>query len=110
MSVIDFASGKTLAEIPVGIEPEGMAFSPDGKLAVATSESTSMAHVIDTSTYKLIANVLVDTRPRAALFEDSGKRFWVTSEVGGTLSVIDAATFTSRQEASASRSPACAPS
>ena len=71
-----------------------MAFSPDGKLAVATSELTSMAHVIDTSTYKLIANVLVDTRPRAALFEDSGKRFWVTSEVGGTLSVIDAATYT----------------
>ena len=77
----------------MGIEPEGIAFSPDGRLAVATSESTSMAHVIDTATYKLIANVLVDTRPRAAAFERAGKRFWVSSEVGGTIAVIDAAAF-----------------
>ena len=40
-----------------------MTVSADGKLTVATSESTSMAHVIDNATNKLIANVLVDSRP-----------------------------------------------
>ena len=51
---------RLLAEVPVGVEPEGMTVSPDGKYTVATSESTSMAHVIDNATRKLIANVLVD--------------------------------------------------
>ena len=34
---------RSSAEIQVGVEPEGMAASPDGKLVVNTSETTSMA-------------------------------------------------------------------
>jgi len=33
-----------LAEVPVGVEPEGMAVSPDGRFVVNTSETTNMAH------------------------------------------------------------------
>ena len=62
------------------------------KYTVATSESTSMAHVIDNATEKLVANVLVDTRPREAKFTPDGKQVWVSSEVGGTVSVIDTTT------------------
>ena len=58
---MDIKSGDVLAEVPVGVEPEGMGVSPDDKFTVATSESTSMAHVIDNATKKLIANVLVDS-------------------------------------------------
>ena len=47
---MDIKSGDILAEVPVGVEPEGMGVSPDGKFTVATSESTSMAHVIDNAT------------------------------------------------------------
>ena len=78
----------------VGVEPEGMAVSPDSKLVVATSESTSMAHFIDADSLEVVANVLVDTRPRHAEFEQDGKRVWVTSEIGGTVSVLDSATKT----------------
>jgi PQQ-dependent catabolism-associated beta-propeller protein len=70
-----------------------MTVSPDGKYTVATSESTSMAHVIDNSTHKLIANVLVDSRPREAKFTADGKELWVSSEVGGTIAVIDPKTW-----------------
>ena len=90
VTVMDTKSGEVKAEIPVGVEPEGMGVSPDSKFTVATSESTSMAHVIDNATEKLIANVLVDTRPREAKFTPDGKEVWVSSEVGGTVSVIDA--------------------
>ncbi len=75
------------------VEPEGMGVSPDSKFTVATSESTSMAHVIDNATQKLVANVLVDTRPREAKFTPDGKQAWVSSEVGGTISVIDTGTW-----------------
>ena len=50
VTIMDIKSGDVLAEVPVGVEPEGMTVSPDGKYTVATSESTSMAHVIDNAT------------------------------------------------------------
>ncbi len=43
-----------VTEIPVGVEPEGMGISPDGKTMVNTSETTNMAHFIDTSTHEII--------------------------------------------------------
>ena len=70
-----------------------MGVSPDSKVTVATSETTSMAHFIDNSTLELLANVLVDTRPREAKFAADGKTVWVSAEIGGTLSIIDAKTF-----------------
>ena len=53
----------------VGVEPEGMGISPDGKILVNTSETTNMAHFIDTATHQIVANVLVDARPRFAEFK-----------------------------------------
>jgi len=69
-----------------------MAVSPDGRLVVCTSETTSMVHVIDAASLDLIDNVLVDTRPRATQFSPDGKTIWVTSELRGTATVLDAAT------------------
>ena len=69
-----------------------MAVSPDGKLLVNTSETTSMAHFIDTTTREIVGNVLVGARPRVAKFTADGREVWVSAEVGGSVTVIDAAT------------------
>ena len=69
-----------VTEIQVGVEPEGMGVSPDGKTLVNTSETTSMAHFIDTATHEVIANVLVKSRPRVARFAADGKQVWVSSK------------------------------
>ncbi len=90
--MLDVEKNLVLAEVPVGVEPEGMGLSPDGKVLVNTSETTNMAHFIDTTTHKIIDNVLVDARPRFAEFSKDGKSLWVSAEVGGTVSVIDPAT------------------
>ncbi len=78
-----------IAEVPVGVEPEGMGISPDGKIVVNTSETTNMAHFINTETYEIDTNVLVDQRPRFAQFTSDGKLLYVSAEIGGTVSVID---------------------
>jgi PQQ-dependent catabolism-associated beta-propeller protein len=91
VTIIDIEKNKVLAEVPVGVEPEGMGLSPDGKVLVNTSETTNMAHFIDTKTFQVIDNVLVDARPRFAEFTSDGKYLWVSAEVGGTVSVIDVA-------------------
>ena len=90
ISVVDITARKIVKEVPVGVEPEGVGVSPDGKKVVATSETTNMAHFIDTESYEVIHNVLVGTRPRFAEFTHDGKQVWVSSELGGTVSVIDA--------------------
>jgi PQQ-dependent catabolism-associated beta-propeller protein len=90
--VIDVAARKAVAKIPVGVEPEGIAISPDGKTVICTSETTSMAHFIDTTDRKVVANVLVGSRPRSAAFKPDGSELWITSEVGGGLSIVDPAT------------------
>ena len=89
VTIMDIKSGEVLGEVPVGVEPEGMTVSADDRYTVATSESTSMAHIIDNATMKLVGNILVDSRPREAKFSPDGKELWVSSEIGGTISVID---------------------
>ena len=74
VTVLRLRQRQDLAEIPVGVEPEGMSVSPDDRITVATSEPTSMAHIIDNATLKVVANVLVDTRPRVATSRHDGKQ------------------------------------
>ncbi|MEM8579538.1 MAG: PQQ-dependent catabolism-associated beta-propeller protein, partial [Pseudomonadota bacterium] len=93
-TVVDTETRKVVAQIDVGIEPEGMAVSPDGKIAITTSETTNMAHWIDTDSQSLFANTLVDSRPRHAEFIKDGSELWVSAEIGGTISVFDVATQT----------------
>lgn len=90
--MLDVANGDAIAEIDVGIEPEGMAVSPDGTIAVVTSETTNMVHWINTDEQQIFHNTLVAQRPRHAEFSESGDRLWVSSEIGGTIAVIDTAT------------------
>jgi PQQ-dependent catabolism-associated beta-propeller protein len=89
VTVIDVPTRKVIAQIPTGVEPEGLAVSPDGQTIVNTSETTNMAHFIDYATRKVVANVLVDARPRVPRFKHDGSELWVSSELGGTVSVID---------------------
>jgi YVTN family beta-propeller protein len=53
VTLIDVKKKEMIGDIPVGVEPEGMAISPDGKLLVNTSETTNMAHLIDTQTKEM---------------------------------------------------------
>jgi PQQ-dependent catabolism-associated beta-propeller protein len=91
-TVLDPASGRILAEIPVGIEPEGVGVSPDGKRVMVTSESTSMVHVIAVPEHRVVANVLVGARPREVTFTADGRWAFVTSELGGEVARLDVAT------------------
>ena len=92
VTVIDIASKARCGEIPVGVEPEGMGVSHDGKWIVNTSETTNMAHFINADTLEITDNVLVDQRPRFAELTSDDAEIWVSAEIGGTVSVIDNAT------------------
>ena len=92
VTVIDVEKRIALAQISVGVEPEGLVVSPDSKTLVCTSETTSMAHFIDAKSHEVVANTLLGSRPRFSAYKSDGSELWVTSEVGGELSIIDPAT------------------
>ena len=109
VTIMDIKSGEVLAEIPVGVEPEGMSVSPDGNTPSPPRRARAWRMSSTTLKLKLIANVLVDSRPREAKFTHDGKELWVSSEVGGTVAVIDPATWKVTRR-SPSRCRACGPS
>ena len=89
-TAIDLEERKVVAEVPVGVEPEGVGVSPDGKTLIVTSETSNMAHFIDTDSYRDRRQRAGRHRgPRFAEFTADGSQLWVTSEVAGTVSVID---------------------
>jgi len=87
--VIDLQKKQAIQQVAVGVEPEGIAVSPDNQWIVSASETTNMVHWIDAKTHVIKANTLVDPRPRALTFTADGRQLWVTSEIDGTLMVID---------------------
>ncbi len=93
-TVIDVASGSIRAVIEdVGIEPEGVTFTPDGKRVFVTAEGTNTVVVIDPWAGTILADILVGNRPRRGAFTPDGLEYWVTNELGGTISIIDTRTL-----------------
>ncbi len=93
-TVIDIATGSIRTVIEdVGIEPEGVTFTPDGKRVFVTAEATNTVVVIDPWTGTILADILVGNRPRRGVFTPDGSEYWVTNELGGTISIIDTATL-----------------
>ena len=93
ITVWDINTRKVIVQMPTGVEPEGMAVSPDGQLVVNTTETTNMAQFFSYETGKNLANVLVPPRPRWAAFANDGSEVWISSELGGAVTVVDTKTF-----------------
>jgi len=89
-TVTEIAKNKVIASLIVGIEPEGVALSPNGRWVYVTAETSNTVSVIDTRSLEVVSTFLVDPRPRVATFSPDGKRAYVTAEIGGTLAVVDA--------------------
>ena len=92
-SAFDPRTGEQVMEVGVGLEPEGVAISPDGRHVIITSESTNMLHVIQVPEHIIVANILVGARPRAATFTSDSKIAYSTSEISGEVKKVDMTTF-----------------
>ena len=84
-SVVDIASGKLVASIPVGLEPEGVAVAPNGRWVFVTNESDHAVSVIDTRTLKVVKSVPVGQRPRDIAFAPDSSVAYVTGELDASL-------------------------
>ncbi|MGH8228970.1 MAG: beta-propeller fold lactonase family protein [Steroidobacteraceae bacterium] len=91
--VMDVASGKALAKIPVGDDPEGVRISPNGRYVYVSSEADNRITVIDTRTKKVVKTFPVGQRPRSIAFSPSGARAYVPGEADASVTIVNARTM-----------------
>ena len=109
VSVLDAASFKKIAAVPVGREPHNVQISPDGKLAWVTNngeqampgmgkgghaamKSGGEVWVIDTESHAVVAKIQVGKHPAHVVLTPDGRFAYVTNAGEDTVSVVDTGT------------------
>ena len=109
--VVDVASRRKVAEIPVGGHPMNVTFSPDGRRVFVSNRLDDSVSVIDPAARKTVATVPVGDEPHGLMTDRSGKTLYVLNTSSDDISVIDTASWAEVKRLAASRSPwAMAPS
>ena len=78
-SVYELESGRLIAKLPTGLEPDGIAITGDGKLIFVASENAGLVHVFDGATYQPLDVIRTNLRPRRIAL--SNNELWVSSEM-----------------------------
>ncbi len=89
-SVYELESGRLIAKLPTGLEPDGIAITGDGKLIFVASENAGLVHVFDGVTYQPLDVIRTNLRPRRIAL--SNNELWVSSEMGSRVEIFDAKT------------------
>ena len=98
VSIIDIASFQSVAEIPVGKHPGGIAISPDGTQAVVANANSDSVSIIDSGTLTVTATLPVPAFPAGAAgssptdvaFSKDGLRLYVTLAGANAVAAFDA--------------------
>ena len=89
--VLDAASGKVFATIPVGHVPRGIAVSQDGKRLYVTNAWSDTVSVIDTASRQVIQTLPTGFEPSGVVVDHAGTTLYVANRLSGAVSVIDLA-------------------
>jgi YVTN family beta-propeller protein len=92
VSVIDTASNKVTATLPVATGPHGMAMSQDGKTVYVTGDGSSSLSIIDTTADRVVKTVEVGKSPNGVALTPDGKFLLVTIYGEDRLAFLDTAT------------------
>jgi YVTN family beta-propeller protein/autotransporter-associated beta strand protein len=93
VSVIDTGTNSVVGTpIPVGILPEGVAVSPDGRFVYVPNTGSNTVSVINAVTNTVVASVAVGNFPIGVAFTPNGQFAYVANRYSNTVSVINTTT------------------
>jgi len=92
MTVLDLASAKPVADIPVAGEPNGLALSADGKTLYVAERKAHAVAVIDTAQRTVTGRIAVGLWPVAVVLGPKGNRLYTCNQGDHTVSAVDLAT------------------
>jgi YVTN family beta-propeller protein len=96
VSVIDLASGRSLAEVVTGLHASALAPSPDGRHVVCANAASDTLSVIDTTTDTVVETIwakpspadLFGAQPNALAFDASGRALYVANGTQNAVAVV----------------------
>ena len=86
--MIDSATDKVIATIPVGERPRGIRLSPMASACTSLGDEDRIA-VVDTTSLQVVEKISAGTDPESFDISPDGKRLFVSNEDANTASVID---------------------
>jgi YVTN family beta-propeller protein len=92
VTAIDIPSNQTVATIQVGTNPNGMAFTPDGRYGYVGNVGSNNVSVMDTSSNTVIATVPVGNQAATIAMTPDGSFAYVGNFSDNTLSIIQTST------------------
>jgi len=103
--VVDTATRRKVAEIPVGGQPMDVTFSPDGRRVFVSNRLDDSLSVIDVEQRHVVATIPVGDEPHGVLTDRTGKHLYVLNTATEDISVIDTATLEEVKRLAAGRGP-----
>src|SRR6202046_5447407 len=89
ISVIDTDKMETVATIPTGQRPRGIAVSRDGKSVFVALGDDDTIQIFDTKTYQNLGELPSGPDPEQFALDPSGKRLYVANENDAMVTIID---------------------
>ena len=96
LSIVDLAKMETVATLPIGGKPAGIAVSRDGARAFVTSPEGKFLTIIDAATRRIEKRIPVEGGPLGVAASPDGKRVYVADLYGRRLVEIDLASGAQR--------------
>lgn len=93
VTAIDLVSNTVVGTASVGVQPFGVAISPDGATLFATNFTSSTLTVINTATLARITELFVGANPVGVTFSPDGSVAYVANQGGNSVSVVNSATL-----------------
>lgn len=101
--ILDTATNKITARVPVGRLPRNLALSNDGKQVFVVNSWEDTVSVIDVATKTVTRTIATGAEPWSAVFNRSGSTMYVGNRVSNDISVIDVATGTEKKRLTGGR-------
>lgn len=107
VSVIDVSTNTIVDTISVGLNPRGIAITPDGNFAYVTNFGLDKVSVIDINTNTIVETIFISTNadPYGIAITPDGNFVYVTNCISNTVSVIDISTNTIVETINVGQSP-----
>jgi YVTN family beta-propeller protein len=103
--VVDTATRRKVAEVPVGGQPADVTFDPAGERVFVSNRLDDSVSVVDAAARKVVATLPVGDEPHGVLLDREGKYLYVLNTSIDSISVFDAQTLHEIKRLAASRSP-----
>src|SRR3954453_1819516 len=91
LMVVDLATARSVATIPIGGKPAGVAVSADGRFAYVTSPDAKAVTVVDAATRQVAGRIEVGGGPLGIAGAPDGRPDFVADWYAAAVRVIDAA-------------------